>query len=299
MLRHFTENKSSLFWSGFVGFLGVAIFLRYYLGFHPAFDQSKYQLFFGILFYSTPYFFTIFWYAFTYQKNDFLLKKDFWFLSFLILLVLVANQYFYRIIIKDWIATFDMDLHIFINALIYNLNASFFYLLIPLIYGFYHQKINETSFFGCTAKGFDFKTYALMLLLMLPLLVWASARGDFGEAYPRYKPDTAEIYWQISSYWTVGIYELSYVLQFLGLEIFFRGFIVLALAKYLGSASVFPMVAVYVFLHFFKPMPETLGSAFGGYILGVVALYSRSVLGGMMVHIGIALLMEALAFGRL
>jgi hypothetical protein len=59
------------------------------------------------------------------------------------------------------------------------------------------------------------------------------------------------------------------------------------------------MVSVYAFLHFWKPMPETLGSIAGGFLLGTFALYSRSVFGGMIVHVGIALLMEILAWWQL
>jgi hypothetical protein len=70
----------------------------------------------------------------------------------------------------------------------------------------------------------------------------------------------------------------------------------MALAKYLGSGAIWVMVAVYVFIHFNKPMFEAIGSFFGGYILGVIAYYSRSIYGGIFIHIGVALLMELFAF---
>ena len=55
------------------------------------------------------------------------------------------------------------------------------------------------------------------------------------------------------------------------------------------------MTAVYVFIHFGKPLGETIGSALGGYILGVIALYSRNIWGGIFIHMGIAFLMEMTA----
>ena len=36
------------------------------------------------------------------------------------------------------------------------------------------------------------------------------------------------------------------------------------------------MAATYAALHFGKPMGETISSIFGGYILGVIALYNHS-----------------------
>jgi len=56
------------------------------------------------------------------------------------------------------------------------------------------------------------------------------------------------------------------------------------------------MVAAYAVLHFGKPLGESIGSIFGGYILGIIALYSRNIWGGVFVHGGIALLMEIFAF---
>ena len=47
--------------------------------------------------------------------------------------------------------------------------------------------------------------------------------------------------------------------------------------------------------HFGKPIPETLGSVFGAYVLGVIAMESRCILGGTAINAGVALLMNAAA----
>ena len=70
----------------------------------------------------------------------------------------------------------------------------------------------------------------------------------------------------------------------------------MALSRYMGAGVIMPMVAVYAFLHFGKPMGETIGSIFGGTILGILAYYSRSILGGIIIHVGVAYLMEFTAF---
>lgn len=67
-------------------------------------------------------------------------------------------------------------------------------------------------------------------------------------------------------------------------------------SKLIGKNVVLPMVATYVVLHFGKPMGESISSAFGGYILGIIALYSRNIWGGVFVHGGMAFFMEVFAF---
>ena len=91
-------------------------------------------------------------------------------------------------------------------------------------------------------------------------------------------------------------YELIYGLDFVSIEYFFRGFLVLAFLKYVGPGSILPMAAFYVSIHFGKPMVETISSFFGGGLLGILAFYSRSIWGGIVVHMGIAWLMELGAF---
>ena len=90
-----------------------------------------------------------------------------------------------------------------------------------------------------------------------------------------------------------------YISDFLSTELFFRGLLVIGLSKMLGKNVVLPMVAAYATLHFGKPMGETISSVFGGYILGIIALYSRNIWGGVFIHGGIAFLMEVFAFLRM
>jgi len=42
------------------------------------------------------------------------------------------------------------------------------------------------------------------------------------------------------------------------------------------------MVVAYASIHFGKPLGETIPSVFGGYLLGVLALYTRSIWGGLL-----------------
>jgi membrane protease YdiL (CAAX protease family) len=81
-------------------------------------------------------------------------------------------------------------------------------------------------------------------------------------------------------------------------ELFFRGFLVIGMVSMIGKKAILPMAVLYCFVHFGKPFGEALSSFFGGYILGVLAYYTRNVFGGLIVHLGIAYLMEILAFGQ-
>ncbi len=91
-------------------------------------------------------------------------------------------------------------------------------------------------------------------------------------------------------------YELAYGLNLFTIEIIFRGFFVFAFILYLGIGSIYPMVGVYCLFHLGKPPLECISSFFGGYFLGVIALYSRNILGGSLIHVGMAWSMELFAW---
>lgn len=71
---------------------------------------------------------------------------------------------------------------------------------------------------------------------------------------------------------------------------------VLGMAVVMGRAAIVPMVVTYAFLHFGKPAGEAVSSIFGGYILGVIAYQSQSIFGGVLIHVGVAWLMELAAY---
>ena len=68
------------------------------------------------------------------------------------------------------------------------------------------------------------------------------------------------------------------------------------MTKYLGPQAILPMAAFYCFYHLGKPAGEAISSIFGGYILGIFSYTTKSVWGGVIIHISIALLMEFFAF---
>jgi hypothetical protein len=146
--------------------------------------------------------------------------------------------------------------------------------------------------FGLTGKGLRPGPYFLLLACMVPLIALASTRPDFLHTYPKVK-NIAFISGYATPSWPWQLlYELSYGMDFLSIEFFFRGLLVIGLARYAGEKAILPMAAFYCTIHFGKPLGECISSFFGGMILGVIALRTRSILGGLIVHLGLAWLME-------
>jgi hypothetical protein len=151
---------------------------------------------------------------------------------------------------------------------------------------YYH----EDSFFGMTTKNFSWKPYLLMLLIMAPLIAVASTRPEFRDTYPVLKEITEGMN-EINIFHVI-LSELSYGSDFISIELFFRGFLILAFVKWAGNDAILPMACFYCVIHFGKPLAECISSYFGGIILGIVVYHTRSIYGGLVVHLGIAWLME-------
>jgi hypothetical protein len=150
----------------------------------------------------------------------------------------------------------------------------------------------EKPMAGLQAKGFNVRPYLLLLLGMVPLIAFAATQNDFLRTYPKVqRVDFIEQYVQHSFPWKL-LYELSYGIDFVTIEFFFRGFLVLAFARFAGKHAILPVAAFYCAIHFGKPLFECITSYFGGMILGAVVYNTRSIWGGLIVHLGIAWLME-------
>jgi len=151
---------------------------------------------------------------------------------------------------------------------------------------------SNQSFYGIITRNIKWKPYLLMLLIMLPLIAAASTQPDFLAMYPKLKL-IAGVYNETNLKWGHKLlFELSYGSDFIGIELFFRGFLILAFIKWAGKDAILPMACFYCTIHFGKPLGECISSYFGGLILGIVVYNTRSILGGLMVHLGIAWLME-------
>ena len=130
--------------------------------------------------------------------------------------------------------------------------------------------------------------YLLLYLLVLPFLWFASQQPDFQAKYPFYRA-AAEGGVQL---W---VFELCYAVQFLAVEVFFRGFLLFGLYRRFGYYAIAIMLVPYCLIHFGKPMPETLAALGAGLVLAFLALKSGSVYMGALLHGLVALTMDLLA----
>jgi hypothetical protein len=149
----------------------------------------------------------------------------------------------------------------------------------------------EQPFYGTNISGFKVRPYFIMLLIMVPLIAAASTQPDFLAMYPKLK-NVQHLASQNGNGFYKLLYELSYGSDFFSIELFFRGFLVLAFVKWAGKDAILPMAIFYCTIHFGKPLGECISSFFGGLILGIVTYNTRTILGGLIVHLGIAWLME-------
>lgn len=130
--------------------------------------------------------------------------------------------------------------------------------------------------------------YGLMFLAFSPIVIVASLSSSFRETYPFYRMANRS---QIDL-WS---WEVLYVIQFIALEFFFRGFLLQSLRRVMGANAIFVMMIPYCMIHYGKPMPETLGAIGAGLVLGTLAMRTRSIWGGVCIHVAVAISMDVLA----
>ncbi len=127
--------------------------------------------------------------------------------------------------------------------------------------------------------------YLLLLTPILCFVVIVSFREDFIQHYPFYNQAGR-------SWFDFLAWEILYLTQFVCLEFFFRGFFLQALRPAIGANAVWVMCIPYLMIHFPKLWLEATGAILFGLFLGILALRSRSIWGGVFVHAGVALSMD-------
>ncbi len=167
------------------------------------------------------------------------------------------------------------------------------YLVVPsiIVLGVFKRGLAEYGL-NIHVKSKHVLVYLLMLAAVVPLVVVVSSRDDFRSIYPFFRGAFSATPGELAAW------ETAYLSQFIALEFFFRGFLVLGLGRYIGRASVWVAVIPYCMIHYHKPPLEAMAAIIAGLVLGEVARRTRSVLGGVIVHIGVAATMEVLAIGR-
>lgn len=278
-------------------FLCISITINYQLDFSDRYlDSHKgfQRFFFRFLFFAVAYYVTAGIVAFTKKENHFLSQREFWLKSVLAISLLSLDSSLP--FLRGWIEEIlNHRLHLWAYKVGVNL-ISFFTIFLPILVFYRFYEANQKHWYGLRWHNFNPRPYFQMLLIMLPLLTAASFNAGFQRQYPMYKTSAAHFFLGVPEWVTVAGYEVAYGLDFVTVELLFRGFMVIGMIGVLGRSALLPMVVTYCFLHFGKPAGEAISSVVGGYVLGVVALETRSIWGGIIVHVGIAWSMEIIAY---
>ncbi len=252
---------------------------------------------FFFLYYSVAYFPVAVFVLLINKKKEIFFNKWFWIRTVFIISLLAASAFFsfYSQVVNTFS---DPDEKYFIRKILIN-SRNVFMILFPLVFFWFVLKPAKSGFLWIRFSNLKLKPYLLILFIVVPLIFMASFGTDFQQTYPTFKP------WLIKNdvfgmekWMSGGIYEVFYGFDFITVEMIFRGALIVGMVNLLGKECVLPMISVYCFLHFGKPMGEAISSIFGGYILGVIAYNTRSIVGGAMVHMGVAWMMEIFAYSQ-
>lgn len=238
---------------------------------------------------------------FLFKPKELQFTWRFWLKSFIGLLILGIDRSVFPNISKVLLSNLSGADYRYFFKLLFNVYGFFTIVLSLVVVKLIFDRKSNEGLYGLNASGVGIKSYLVMLLIMMPIIFIATYLPGFLEYYPTLKRSGAEsfaISHNLPHWLSIAIYEVAYLCDFLNTELFFRGFLVIGLSRMIGKNAVLPMAATYAVLHFGKPVGETISSVFGGYILGIIALYSRNIWGGVFIHGGIALLMEIFAFAR-
>ena len=279
-------------------FLSIAIYFNYEHNFEKVYINKYYgkpiSFLTYTLYYLAPYYIILIPVLFIKKQQYKLLKSEFWvksivfFGTFGILVAFWQYRYLFN---YSQMSTGDK---VFYRQMVFNLKR-----ILPFLIIFYAVKRKydkeDNHLFGLRFKGMSYKPFFIMLLLMVPLIALASYLPDFQKSYPQYKFWLYDGAFGMTPLQAAGVFELVYGLDFTSIELLYRGALVVSMSRVLGRETVLPMAGAYVVLHFGKPLGESISSFFGAFILGVHALAKRNIFGGIIIHAGIAYLMEIAA----
>jgi membrane protease YdiL (CAAX protease family) len=222
----------------------------------------------------------------------------------IVAMVLTLQEYygsrqFYEVWFRPWLAELEAHGHPRLNLAKYDefygycwwvLSRVTGYVLIPFpIWKLLFPKDSLLDM-GLRGRGFTkhIWIYGLCLAVVIPAMILVSKQPDFGNYYPFYKLASR-------SWFDFASWEAIYWLQFFSLELFFRGWIVGALRKSFGAGAIFVMAAPYCMIHYGKPYLEAHGAIVAGVVLGSLAMRTKSIYSGYLVHITVAFSMDFLA----
>jgi len=169
------------------------------------------------------------------------------------------------------------------------LDTILFFIIPSLIIKFiFHEKLKN---YGINLQNINIGlTFTILaILIFIPIIYFLSKSENFVEYFPLMQNAKEDLLVFI-------IYEFVFIVFIFAWEFFFRGFMLFGLEKSFGIYSIFIQMIPFVILHNGKPFIETFASIFGGVILGYLALRTRSIFYGFLIHGFILLTLDLFAF---
>lgn len=122
------------------------------------------------------------------------------------------------------------------------------------------------------------KYAAVVLVFALPFMLYGATLPDFRAYYPLW-PHAGD------SVTNFLVYEAAIAVLMFNTEFFFRGYLLFNLEKEFGRTPALILHAIpYMLVHIGKPPLEVPYSFFAGVVFGYLALKTRSILPGFLVH---------------
>ncbi len=123
----------------------------------------------------------------------------------------------------------------------------------------------------------EFKLIFVLWLAFLPVLWFVSDLPEFQKTYPQVKASETDM--------TVFLVHHSYyIVYWLGWEFFYRGLLLFGFERDYQSKAVLLSTFPFVVMHYAKPPMEMMAAILAGFILCGIALRSRSILPGVVLH---------------
>lgn len=141
---------------------------------------------------------------------------------------------------------------------------------------------------GVRGAGREMAVVLGMWAAFVPIIWLASTTQSFLRTYPRLKLAATDpkMYF---------LYEALYFVKWIAWEFFFRGFMLFGLRKDFGDKAVLLSTLPFVIMHVGKPEAEMLGAIAAGMILCAIALQSKSIWPGVVLHWLVASTMDFFA----
>lgn len=187
-------------------------------------------------------------------------------------------KYFYDSGLSSFVSENLVDLYS--NLYWFGLDIILIFLIPVLIIQFYfREKLNNYGLiFG--DLNFGLKVSMVVILIMAALIWFVSASEDFSLNYPSLK-SAKDFSVQFLTY------EVALFCYIVAWEFIWRGYMLFGLEKKFGYYAVLIQMIPFVILHNGKPLLEMLGAIPGGIFLGILALRTRSILYGVIIHFSV------------